>query len=216
MIMGLLPLTLFFFSKRKETGFFVFFLYLLYSGLSDFLITPLFFKIFHSVYFSLRLFTIVEYLLITIFLYKNINSVIFKKVIIFLSVLFFSYAIFDFFQFNPNHFDSIPSGIENILIIVYSIFILFEKIREPDSLFLYNTPIFWIVVGLILYFSGTFFLYIYSQTNLKDPDYVKTYQFVNSAFGILKHLLFSVAFLVKPPKEGHTLMRSRSRSRATI
>jgi len=212
MIMGLVPLILFFFHKRKETGFLVFGMYLVYAILCDTLITPIFFTLFQSVYISLRIFTIVEYSILTIFLYRNIKSDIFKKIILFCSSLFLAYAFFEFFQSNLQEFDSIPSGIESLLMICYCIFILFEKIKEPDSLFLYNTPIFWIVVGLILYFSGTFFLYIYSQNNLKNPEYVKTYDFVNSAFGILKNLLFSVAFLVKPPKEGHTLVRTRTRS----
>jgi hypothetical protein len=130
---------------------------------------------------------------------------------LFISILFVLYAIFDIFQTKSSSFDSFPSGIECILIISYCIFFLFEKIKEPDSLFLYNTPMFWVVVGLILYFSGTFFLYIYSQNNVGDENFQKTYMFVNSGFNILKMLLISVAFLVKPPKESFKLLKPKSR-----
>jgi hypothetical protein len=133
-----------------------------------------------------------------------------------MSLIFTVVSILDVFKWKSQNFDSIPSGIESILIISYCIFFLFEKIKEPDSLFLYNTPNFWIVVGLILYFAGTFFLYIYSQNNLGNPEYDKTYAFVNSSFSILKNVLFSIAFLVKPQKTDKPDLRYGHRQKLKI
>jgi hypothetical protein len=144
-------------------------------------------------------------------LYKNIKSGKFKSAITFISLLFVIYAIFDIFQSKSSSFDSFPIGVECILIITYSIYYLFEKINEPDSLFLYNTPMFWVVVGLILYFSGTFFLYIYGQNNLNDPSFRATYQLVNAGFNALKLVFLSIAFLVKPPKESLRPLKSSMR-----
>lgn len=95
--------------------------------------------------------------------------------------------------------------------ITWCIYYLFEKIKEPDSLFLYNTPMFWVVVGLILYFSGAFFLYIYSQNNMNDDTYRATYEVVNAGFNALKLILISVAFLVKPPKESFKLLKPKTK-----
>ena len=210
-VLGLVPIVLFFFSKRKEAGFFYLLTYLIYSLLSDTFINPVVSHTFHKPYLGFRIFTIVEYCLLTVLLYKNIKSQGFKKVMLFISIIFVLYAFFDIFQGNSDSFDSYPSGLECILLIAYCIYFLFEKINEPDSLFLYNTPTFWVVVGLILYFSGTFFLYIYSQNNVGNESFQMTYKFVNSGFNILKLLLISVAFLVKPPKESFKLLKPKSR-----
>lgn len=210
-VLGLVPIILFFFSKRKETGFFYLLIYLIYSLLSDIFINPVISHTSHKPYLGFRLFTIVEYCLLTALLFKHIKSRRFKKVIQFISILFIAFALFDIFQGKSDSFDSYPSGLECILIIAYSIYYLFEKINEPDSLFLYNTPMFWVVVGLILYFSGTFFLYIYSQNNVGNDSFKMTYKFVNSGFNILKLVLISVALLVKPPKESFKLLKPKTK-----
>jgi len=124
----------------------------------------------------------------------------FKRSIILLSLLFIIFSIFDFFYSKSNTFDSNPTGIACILILSYSIYYLFEKIKTPDSLFLYSTPNFWIVVSLIIFFSGTFFIYIFSQSNFNNPEFKSTFNIINSSFNILKNLLFSIAFLIKPEK----------------
>ncbi len=208
--LGLVPIVLFFFSKRKETGFFYLLAYMLYSFLTDNALNAIIFNVSKQQYLGLRIFTIIEYLLLTILFIKNIRSKNIKKLITLISILFTAFAFFDIFQSKSISFDSFPSGIESILIILYSIYYLFEKINEPDSIYLYNTPMFWVVVGLILYFSGTFFLYIYGQNNMADAAFRSTYQLVNAGFNALKLIFFSVAFLVKPPKESFPLLKPKA------
>lgn len=55
--------------------------------------------------------------------------------------------------------------------------------------------------------SGTFFLYIYADSMINNKSFIKQYILINSAFSILKNILFSVAMLMKPEnkKEDQTL-----------
>lgn len=199
-ITGVLVISLYFFQNRKNTGFIFIFFYLIYSILSDIILNPIIKYYTHSIFIGFRLFTILEYFFITFYLYSIIKNLNFKFLIKVLSFSFLTYSIFDYFQSKSNTFDSNPTGVACILILFYSIYYLFEKIRTPENLFLYSTPNFWIVVGIILFFSGTFFVFIFSQSNYNDPSFQSAFQLINTSFSILRNLLFSIAFLIKPEK----------------
>ena len=116
-------------------------------------------------------------------------------------MLFLTYSILDFFSASEESFDSVPTAISAILIIGFCIIYLFEKLKNPDTLFLYRTPDFWIVVGLIIYFSGTFFVYIFSRNYFNNPEFERVFIIINTAFTTFRNLIFAAAILIKPEKE---------------
>ncbi len=67
----------------------------------------------------------------------------------------------------------------------------FEQIKNPVNLFIYSTPNFWVVTSILIYLSGTFFIFLYSM-NLSEKELVD-YWAINYFFNILKNLLFGVA-----------------------
>jgi hypothetical protein len=151
----------------------------------------------NSEFLGFRIFTIVEYIFIAYYLYINISSATYRRIIIWVSSLFLAFCLFDLFTSKSNTFDSLPAGIEGMLVIVFSLFYLFEKIKQPNSLFLYSTSGFWIIVALIIYFSGTFFLFIYSQSYFNDPDFQREYSLMIAIFNILRNIIFAIAILIK-------------------
>jgi hypothetical protein len=54
------------------------------------------------------------------------------------------------------------------------------------------------VVALIIFFSGTFFIFIFSQSNYNVPEFKSTFTLINSIFNILKNLILAMAFVIKP------------------
>ena len=70
----------------------------------------------------------------------------------------------------------------------------FERIRKPDSLFIYNTFDFWIVTGILIYLSGTFFIFMFSS-NLSQEEFLK-YWFINYIFNAIKNILFGLGIYV--------------------
>jgi hypothetical protein len=184
--------------NRKNTGFFLILTYLIASIVFDIVLTPVIGRYTNSVFNSYRIFTVIEFLLITAYLrFVIVNSKV-RKFILVCSVFFVVYSVFDYLNTKSDTFDSSPTGVSCLLILLFSIYFLFEKIRTPDSLFLYSTPNFWIVVSFIIFFSGTFFIYIFSKNNYNDPQFNRTFYTINSVFNIVKNLLVSVAFLIKP------------------
>lgn len=109
-------------------------------------------------------FTPIEYLVFTYFLLSNISYRGFKKIIIFSSIFFVVFTIFYNIYADLHKIDSTPIGIESILIFIYSFFYFYEQMKDTSTLFIYNKYHFWIVIGYLIYLSGSF-LFSFSQTS---------------------------------------------------
>ena len=168
-------------------------------------------EIFTNEYLPFRIYTIVEFFLIGLYLRTIIKNTVVKKVIIYLIVAFLLFASVDFYWTKADSFDSIPTGVSCIVILFLCIFYLYEQVKDPENLFLYSSPNFWVVVALIIFFSGTFFLFIYSQNSLKgNAEFQHYFDLINSSFNLLKNLIFSIAFIIKPGKSSDNTLRKQN------
>jgi hypothetical protein len=190
--LGIIPLLSIILIKNKNISFKLLLFYLCYSLISDLILTKLSIKYLQSEIYSFRLFTIVEYFSITYILYCQIESIIFRKFIKFSSLVFSFFILLDIFTNPLNEFDSIPTGIESLLILITSLLLLYEKILKSNK---YFTAFVWISIGLILFFAGTFFLFIMSQNNYSDRDFNDTYGYIVAIFKILMYSFFFVGII---------------------
>jgi hypothetical protein len=69
--------------------------------------------------------------------------------------------------------------------------------------FIYNKPAFWIIVGLMLYLGGSFFIYIFA--NQVESQVLDPYWFLTYLFYIIKNILFfiGIMFYAKQSKNPH-------------
>ncbi|MDB5196305.1 MAG: hypothetical protein JWP88_676 [Flaviaesturariibacter sp.] len=139
-------------------------------------------------------FTIVEYLLFAICFYLLIKSSLIKKGIVVLSSLFFVFAIFYFIFTKYKTLDSIPIGIETLLILTYAFYYLYEEMNNPSQILIYNKYSFWIVGGIMIYLAGSFFIYVFA--NQVDAKTFRQYWMFTNIFTILKNIFFSISILV--------------------
>jgi hypothetical protein len=146
-------------------------------------------------YYAYASFTFLEFLLFSAVFWQHINSQKFKRVIIILSVVFFISLIFYYFsQTNFRSIDSVPIGIETIIILIYSFYYLFEQMNDLDNSFIYNKFHFWLVIGIMLYLAGSFFIYVFA--NQVDQKTLKQFWLLTNVFYIIKNILFAVAILI--------------------
>ena len=89
------------------------------------------------------------------------------------------------------------SGIECIIILFLCISYFFIQLRGSNSLLVYSTFDFWVVITFLIYFSGTFFLYILASSMGEDIAFQKQYFIINIAFNILKNILLCIAMTMK-------------------
>lgn len=189
---------LIFARQKKDKALRVLFYYIIYSFLNDQLIlflsgTSLDDK---TTFLLNSLFTIVEYSLFSFFIYLSISGKIFKILIVIASIGFLVFAIRDFFTHKENPvFDSLPASIESILILIYCIFYFFDQLSKPTITFLYQTSTFWLVLGLMVYTAGTFFLFL--QAADAPREVIDRFWTINLICNILKNAFLSIGFVVQ-------------------
>jgi len=143
-------------------------------------------------------FTIVEYSFFCYFFYLVLPKNSIKKIVPVIWLAFVLFAVIDFFFFNEmNAFDSFTSGIESLIIILFCIYYLFIQIKGSNSLLIYSTFNFWIIIAFLIYSSGTFLLYLIANSLKEDENFLKLYFIINISFNILKNILLSIAMTMK-------------------
>ena len=177
------------FFKIKNKGLNLIFVYLIYCLISDIFISKLSIKYWGSEIYSYRLFTVLEFTLLSLFLNSRFESFKFRIITKTLFIIFYILIIIDFLTASFNKFDSFPTGIESIFLIFLSILLLFEKVNLGNFNFDHSA---WISFALITFFSGTFFLFILSQNNFNDSSFSNTYGYVVAIFNIIKNVLISI------------------------
>ncbi len=184
-----------FLRRNKHEGLQVIFIYCA-TSLGTEILGPILKKVFSvNTFYILASFTVIEYSLLTIFLYQSIKEPRNKYVPIIGSVAFFVIAIMNFLQGRTSNFDSYSASVEAILIIIYSLLFLYGQIKDPAILFVYNTKKFWVVSAFFIYFSSTLFLFLYAATFTKQEH--NNYWYINNLFDIIKNILFCIAFTMK-------------------
>ncbi len=150
-------------------------------------------------------FTIAEFSFLAYYLLKSFHNKKLKRFLKISACIFFLVALGNIyvavFRDQTAEIDVIPIASSAIILIVFSILLLYEEIQNPRIQFVYFKPSFWIVVGIMIYFSGTFFLFL-QLSALSDIDR-KNYWAINLICIILKNIFFAISFLV-PGNEENT------------
>lgn len=150
------------------------------------------------------LFTFLEYIFFASLYFNNIINKKIKVFIIALSLLFVLFQVFHYTKTDNYRIDSIPIGVESILIFVYIFLFFLETLNQPNQGFIYLNHCFWVSVGILVYLGGSFFINILANT-LSREEFDK-YWYLNYVADTIKTLLFAVALilLAKKPNEKMT------------
>ena len=70
----------------------------------------------------------------------------------------------------------------------------YEEMSTPKTTFIYLSYQFWNIVGILMYSTGTFFLFMYSNS-LQTEDW-ENWSIINYIFTLFKNMLFSIAILM--------------------
>lgn len=155
-------------------------------------------------------YTAIEYLFFSIILWLNINNKGFKQLIIFLSAAFIIFQIlFYYLVSRVDRLDSIPVGIETILVFIYIFFFFYEAFKNPKTDFIYNHPCFWIAIGILIYLGGAFFFYILA--NHMAQAEVDKYWDITYVAEILKNVLFAISMFLFSSKLKENKITSSSK-----
>lgn len=139
-----------------------------------------------------RIFTICEFALISIFLTRNLQNTLIKRLILLNIILFTCFAIIDYIIKDKTKFNNYPSIISSLLLIIYIVYFFFEKMKIVVMYPLYQTISFWICVAFFLYFSGTFFSFLFTQTS-NDIQLIKNMKLISGLVTLSKNIILSLS-----------------------
>lgn len=149
------------------------------------------------------LFTIIEYTCLSYTIYCFFERPLFKKLVYVFACIFGIVAASNLYlnltakEGLSELYDSIPLATSGIFLIILCILSLFEEMQNPVIGFIYITYKFWIILGIMIYFAGTFFFFLnYTAINRTDKE---IFWYVNWISIIFKNIFFSIAFLM--PKD---------------
>ena len=196
----LLPLVFFLIFKRKykEKKLWVIFFYILYCFLND-----VFFILFQFIHSSLGeyvlpAFTIIEFSFLSYFFFLLFAQKTLRSAVKITWIVFTVFAFIDYFIINKMQtVDSFTVGIESLIIIIFSIYYLYNNLKDSINFSIYSSFDFWIVITLLIYFSGTFFIYLLAESNKFNLEFRKVYLILNSSFNIIKNVLLATAMCMK-------------------
>lgn len=190
-----LPVLFFLFYFKKSRGIRVFWLiviYDLYSYLAN--LGLLYLDRSPMRIFLYSFFTLAEYLLFSFILFYLIESKIFKKLILIIGLCFIAFITPYNLLVKIRGIDSIPIGIETLLILIFSFLYFYEQMND-ETTYVYNKFSFWIVFGMMIYLSGSFFIYIYGSHLPNEKD-IASYWIVTNIVSVLKNIFFTIAIVI--------------------
>ena len=193
-----MPLILYLVNYKKLTtkGLKVFFIYICFICLHTLLtIIIRYYGNFYTYTLLLRLFNIIELGLLSYFICLNLSNLRIKRLCIILQPLFIGYCIYDFLSSQQPQIGYFPAAVECLIMISLIIYFFFELLQKIITIPLYSIIEFWIGVSLLLYFSGNFFLFIYSQSNIQDKIFQNSYKLVYSTIIIIKNIFLTISII---------------------
>lgn len=142
-------------------------------------------------------YTGVEAIFLSLFFQLIIDNVIIKKILSVFIVAFPLCCIFNYIYLqNGNVFNTYTHSVEALLFMSLSIFYFWEQSKQEVQVKWVSIPLNWIMSGFLLYFSSTFFLYVFS--NVLMNTYSKAVNhFIWNVHGVIiitTNLLWTIGF----------------------
>lgn len=169
------------------------------SSFAFFLCLSLFFKfILHNPVLQLlanRIFLLVEFIFLSVFFFRVLIGKG-KGLVFTIGVIsFLIYSLYDYYTSQPGQFTFLPLVAECFFFILTIVYFFYEKIQYNISSPLYTMPTFWISVAFLIYFSGNFFLFLFSKTMFTNPDFREQYTLIYSTVTIMKNIFLCTAII---------------------
>jgi hypothetical protein len=140
------------------------------------------------------IYTFLEYSVFAFIFWSNVKSKKIRLFILIASLLFLAFQFYYAISGKVRKIDSVPIGIETILMLLYIVYFFYEFSRNISNLFIYNHYLFWIAVGILIYLGGSFFFFM--LINNLSKEQLDAFGDLTFIAEILKNILFSVAIFV--------------------
>lgn len=145
------------------------------------------------------LFTCFEFGLLTYVFAHGIRP--FFKPSFFVTIAFFLlfFTVLDMFWISGiAQFNSYSTAVEGLILIFFSLTFFYKTLHELKIRYLEREPLFWISTGVLLYFSSSLFIFLFTNYVNSSTAALFLIWSVHGIFSILLNVFYSTALWVKP------------------
>ena len=89
-------------------------------------------------------------------------------------------------------FNTYARPIGNILFIFFAISYYYKLLKDLKVRYLERNPMFWINTGILIYFSGSLFLFIFSNYILKNVQLNILFWAIHAGLNIFIHIFYAI------------------------
>ncbi|AXG71035.1 hypothetical protein KORDIASMS9_03290 [Kordia sp. SMS9] len=154
--------------------------------------------------YLLHIYTVLEYALWSLFYYQLFESAMAKKINIGLLVVFVTFSILNSIYWQPlEMYNSYSRSVEGTFLLCMAIAWFYKVFVNGKIVRLEAHPIFWINAGVLVYFSGSFLLFISNNflMELTRQEFFEAWA-LHGLFLIIHYLFISIGiWLIKHKKE---------------
>lgn len=201
--------------KTREKGLWVIFFYSIASLFTDFVLSSNWGS--HNTFLLWNIYTAIEYSILSLFFYLIISL---RSIRALLFVIFVIFFIVFFVQIRhiSQQYNSVLSFFSQANILGLCLVYLFTGMKQNSESFDILSPLFVIVIALLLYVACTLFLFIIAN-KLSTKEMNEYWGGITVYSNMLTNFLFSAAFLLfrfqnkSTPPENHTVDFTSSNDR---
>lgn len=192
----LIPLIPAWISFRKLSGELKFFIYILslvfifhtighYTGLYGIYNLPLYSTLY-----------ILQFYLYSILFCRLLLSKSSRWIINLLMILFTLYVLLFFKNlYSANSYDSYTPAILSIVMMLYCLLFFNRQLKNVQTNFIYKSSWFWLIAGLLLYFSGSFIIFLVTNYLMeRNNNLTRNLWVLLQLFDIGKNILLGIGF----------------------
>lgn len=144
----------------------------------------------------------ITYLLFIFFFFQSVlHSSVNKRIVLSCTITYLLLQFIPFIIETTVTINSIITTINTLFILLFCLLYFFEQIRFPKTVFIYTQSSFWSIVGLLVFSAGTFFIFWYNTIVKQSEVFENQYIIIHAVIFILRNILFSIAFTIKPTKQ---------------
>lgn len=140
------------------------------------------------------IFNILEYTLFTLLFYCFFERPSNKRLVIAGSLIYIITVLIELTKFGLLYYSRFSVGTAVILIISYCLLLFHEWLIDAPLVMIYERPTFWIILGCLIYLSGSFFFFI-TVGKRWEQNWV-----LHSICNILKNILFTMSIVLVFPR----------------
>ena len=147
-------------------------------------------------HYLINAFVPLEFLILSYVFWITLKTPIYRKILLLILVIIITFIIIsDFINIEHfNRFNSIANAVPYLGLMFFVIMYFYELLKELHIVKLSIHPMFWISVGVILYVSINFFLYIFGEFVMfhKSKEVSKLYPIIFSTSTIIFRIFLAI------------------------